>query len=218
MPLTKLTKSGSRPAPSSPHPVIPAEKAEPKSEVATTCRSNTPFICPSMFSLGSAPGWVSQKLSGKWSIGAEESYRESPRTERRGCGVPVHRNHPSHGRGFLHRAPGAKQQRTWGFVIFWGLSFPGIIFPAPKMRTGSTKCLTRKLLLGVGAALGNGGLRKTEHGLGEELWGKPSSECFSSLYPFPEKGDTKGRLSGLHESREGTGQAGPLYPLTPRLM
>lgn len=79
---------------------------------------------------------------------------------------PVHRNHPFHGRGFLHRAPGAKQQTIWGFVIFWGLSFPGIIFLAPKMRTGSTKCLTRKLLLRIGAALGNGGLRKREPGPG----------------------------------------------------
>lgn len=55
---------------------------------------------------------------------------------------------------------------TWGFVIFWGLSCPGIIFLAPKMRTGSTKCLTRKLLLGIGAALGNSGLRKREPGPG----------------------------------------------------
>lgn len=46
--------------------------------------------------------------------------------------------------------------------VFWGLSFPGIIFPAPKMRTGSDKCLIRKLFLGNGGALGNGGLRKTE--------------------------------------------------------
>ena len=74
------------------------------------------------------------------------------------------------------------------------------------MRTGSTKCLTRKLLLGIGAALGNGGLRKKRTGarppdhcpgirgfLVERNSGKGNSEYFSSLYPLPEKGEAKGR-------------------------
>lgn len=95
--------------------------------------------------LGSAPGGVSQKLSGKWGTSAEK-LQQVAKDEAEGCGVRVQEGVPT-------LSPREKWQKAW---LLWLL---GVTLPEPKIRKESDKCLTRKLLRSE-ADLGNCGQRK----------------------------------------------------------
>lgn len=124
----------------------------------------------------------------------QRSYSKWPRMELRAAGC--HRTR----RGSSTEPQGRSGRRPGGCLgLLW---FPGVTLPEPKIRIGSDKCLTRKLLR-IGADLGNYGLRKEDSVSGtltaaqgsEASWlrgtlGKASRECFSSLYPWPEKANT----------------------------
>lgn len=132
--------------------------------------------------------------------------------------MPAHRDCLSHGATEPQEESGRGSGGSLGLVI------PCNNISCTKIRTGSTKCLTRKLP-GMRAALGDGGLRKTDavprtlttaQGSEASLWrgtvGKASSQSLS-LHAPPGQGDTVGGkgalgyLGGTHPGREQGRQA-----------
>lgn len=78
--------------------------------------------------LGSAPGGVSQELSGKWGTSAAEKLEQVAKNEAEGCGVSAGGGSFTEPQGRSGRMPGDCLGLLW---------LPGVTLPEPKIRTGS---------------------------------------------------------------------------------